>query len=126
MSSKRLWCAGHQLNESSVGLQRREFGHVGNFVPIFHALFQSLPQIHYRLLVFALLGVGLGEEEVELRHLFDTALLEQLAVLAVVLGLLSRRMWSILGGGALDEVRTDTGAGACEVMLVSDVALLSP
>ncbi len=33
-----------------------------------------------------------------------------LAVLAVVLGLLSRRMWSILGGGALDEVRTDTGA----------------
>ena len=33
-----------------------------------------------------------------------------LAVLAVVLGLLSRRMWSILGGGALAEVRTDTGA----------------
>jgi len=33
-----------------------------------------------------------------------------LAVLAVVLGLLSRRMWSILGGGALEEVRTDAGA----------------
>ncbi len=33
-----------------------------------------------------------------------------LTVLAVVLGLLSRRMWSILGGGSLDEVRTDTGA----------------
>lgn len=33
-----------------------------------------------------------------------------LAVLAVVLGLLSRRMWSILGGGALDEVRSDAGA----------------
>jgi lysylphosphatidylglycerol synthetase-like protein (DUF2156 family) len=33
-----------------------------------------------------------------------------LAVLAVVLGLLSRRMWSILGGGALDEVRSETGA----------------
>ena len=33
-----------------------------------------------------------------------------LAVLAVVLGLLSRRMWSILGGGALDEVRTEAGA----------------
>jgi lysylphosphatidylglycerol synthetase-like protein (DUF2156 family) len=33
-----------------------------------------------------------------------------LAVMAVVLGLLSRRMWSILGGGALDEVRTEVGA----------------
>ena len=33
-----------------------------------------------------------------------------LAVLAVVLGLLSRRMWSILGGGALEEVRTQAGA----------------
>ena len=33
-----------------------------------------------------------------------------LAVLAVVLGLLSRRMWAILGGGALDEVRSATGA----------------
>ena len=33
-----------------------------------------------------------------------------LAALAVVLGLLSRRMWSILGGGALDEVRTQAGA----------------
>jgi len=33
-----------------------------------------------------------------------------LAVMAVVLGLLSRRMWSILGGGALEEVRTEAGA----------------
>jgi len=33
-----------------------------------------------------------------------------LAVLGVVLGLISRRMWSILGGGALHEVRSDTGA----------------
>ncbi len=33
-----------------------------------------------------------------------------LVVLAVVLGLLSRRMWSILGGGALDEVRTEAAA----------------
>ena len=33
-----------------------------------------------------------------------------LAVLALVLGLISRRMWSILGGGALEEVRSDTGA----------------
>jgi lysylphosphatidylglycerol synthetase-like protein (DUF2156 family) len=33
-----------------------------------------------------------------------------LAVLVVVLGLLSRRMWSILGGGSLEEVRTETGA----------------
>ncbi len=33
-----------------------------------------------------------------------------LAVLALVLGLLSRRMWSILGGGALDEVRSDATA----------------
>jgi lysylphosphatidylglycerol synthetase-like protein (DUF2156 family) len=33
-----------------------------------------------------------------------------LVVLAVVLGLLSRRMWSILGGGALEEVRTEAAA----------------
>ena len=33
-----------------------------------------------------------------------------LVVLAVVLGLLSRRMWSILGGGALDEVQAEAGA----------------
>ena len=33
-----------------------------------------------------------------------------LAVLALVLGLLSRRMWSILGGGALDEVQAQGGA----------------
>ena len=33
-----------------------------------------------------------------------------LAVLALVLGLLSRRMWSILGGGALDEVQAQAGA----------------
>jgi lysylphosphatidylglycerol synthetase-like protein (DUF2156 family) len=32
------------------------------------------------------------------------------AVLAVVLGLLSRRMWSILGGGSLDEVQAPGGA----------------
>src|SRR5580693_4313736 len=85
ISSKRSWGAGHQLDESSIGLQRGKFGHVGNFASILHALFQSLPQIHYRLLVFALLGVGLGEEEVELRHFLHTALLQQLSVLAVVL-----------------------------------------
>ena len=33
-----------------------------------------------------------------------------LAVLALVLGLLSRRMWSILGGGALDAVQSEAGA----------------
>jgi lysylphosphatidylglycerol synthetase-like protein (DUF2156 family) len=33
-----------------------------------------------------------------------------LGVLALVLGLLSRRMWSILGGGALDSVRSEAGA----------------
>ena len=33
-----------------------------------------------------------------------------LGVLAVVLGLLSRRMWSILGGGSLDQVQTQSGA----------------
>ncbi len=33
-----------------------------------------------------------------------------LVVLAVVLGLLSRRMWSILGGGALEEVHSEAGA----------------
>jgi lysylphosphatidylglycerol synthetase-like protein (DUF2156 family) len=33
-----------------------------------------------------------------------------LAVLAVVLGILSRRMWSVLGGGALESVRSESGA----------------
>ena len=33
-----------------------------------------------------------------------------LAVLALVLGLLSRRMWSILGGGALETVQSEAGA----------------
>ena len=33
-----------------------------------------------------------------------------LGVMAVVLGLLSRRMWSILGGGALDSVRSEAAA----------------
>jgi lysylphosphatidylglycerol synthetase-like protein (DUF2156 family) len=33
-----------------------------------------------------------------------------LVVLLVVLGLLSRRMWSILGGGSLDQVQTQSGA----------------
>ena len=33
-----------------------------------------------------------------------------MAVLAVVLGLLSRRMWSILGGGALETVQAEAGA----------------
>jgi lysylphosphatidylglycerol synthetase-like protein (DUF2156 family) len=33
-----------------------------------------------------------------------------LAVLTLVLGLLSRRMWSILGGGALETVRSESGA----------------
>jgi len=33
-----------------------------------------------------------------------------LVVMAVVLGLVSRRMWSVLGGGALEEVRTEAGA----------------
>ncbi|MGH9078677.1 MAG: phosphatidylglycerol lysyltransferase domain-containing protein, partial [Acidimicrobiales bacterium] len=33
-----------------------------------------------------------------------------LGVLALVLGLLSRRMWSILGGGALDAVRSEAAA----------------
>ncbi len=33
-----------------------------------------------------------------------------LAALALVLGLLSRRMWSILGGGALEGVRSEAGA----------------
>ncbi len=33
-----------------------------------------------------------------------------LGVLAVVLGLLSRRMWSILGGGSLDEIQDQGGA----------------
>ena len=64
------------------------------------------------------LGTGLPARA--LRHAHAADLNDQLviaigatvvvmAVMAVILGLLSRRMWSILGGGALQEVRTEAG-----------------
>jgi len=64
------------------------------------------------------LGTGLPARA--LRHAHSADLNDQLiiavavtvvvmAVMAVVLGLLSRRMWSILGGGALEEVRHEAG-----------------
>jgi len=70
-----------------------------------------------------LLGhLGSGLPARALRHAHTAGLRDQmvvalaftvvvlLLVLAVVLGLLSRRMWSILGGGALEEVRSEVGA----------------
>ena len=65
--------------------------------------------------------VGTGLPARALRHAHAADLNDQLvvalgvavvvlAVMAVVLGLLSRRMWSILGGGTLEEVRTEAGA----------------
>jgi len=65
------------------------------------------------------LGSGLPARALRHAHFADFrdqlvvalgASLVVLAVLAVVLGLLSRRMWSILGGGTLEEVRADAGA----------------
>ena len=65
------------------------------------------------------LGSGLPARAIRRAHFADFqdqlavaigASVVVLAVLAVVLGLLSRRMWSILGGGALDEVRSEIGA----------------
>ncbi|MGD0882935.1 MAG: phosphatidylglycerol lysyltransferase domain-containing protein [Acidimicrobiales bacterium] len=69
-----------------------------------------------------LLGhIGTGPAARALRHAHSADLNDQmviavlvalvvLVVLALVLGLLSRRMWSILGGGTLKEVRTEAGA----------------
>jgi lysylphosphatidylglycerol synthetase-like protein (DUF2156 family) len=69
-----------------------------------------------------LLGhLGTGPAARALRHAHAADLNDQLViavlvalvvliVLALVLGLLSRRMWSILGGGTLNEVRTEAGA----------------
>jgi lysylphosphatidylglycerol synthetase-like protein (DUF2156 family) len=65
------------------------------------------------------LGTGLPARA--LRHAHAADLTDQLviailvavvvmAVMALVLGLLSRRMWSILGGGVLEEVRTEAEA----------------
>ena len=65
------------------------------------------------------LGSGLPARA--LRHAHAAGLKDQLlaavagtlvvlAVMAVALGLLSRRMWSVLGGGALEEIRTEAGA----------------
>jgi lysylphosphatidylglycerol synthetase-like protein (DUF2156 family) len=65
------------------------------------------------------LGSGLPARAIRHAHqadLADQALIAAavavvvLAVLALVLGLLSRRMWSILGGGALEGVRSEAGA----------------
>jgi lysylphosphatidylglycerol synthetase-like protein (DUF2156 family) len=65
------------------------------------------------------LGSGLPGEAI--RHAHQADLVDQivvaagvalvvLIVLALVLGLISRRMWSVLGGGALDAVLTESGA----------------
>jgi lysylphosphatidylglycerol synthetase-like protein (DUF2156 family) len=65
------------------------------------------------------LGSGLPARAIRHAHLADfgdqvvVALLVALVVLgvlALVLGLLSRRMWSIMGGGAVDEIRAQAGA----------------
>ncbi len=65
--------------------------------------------------------LGSGLPGIAIRHAHQADLGDQiviallvalvvLAVLALVLGLLSRRMWSILGGGTLDEVQAQGGA----------------
>ena len=65
------------------------------------------------------LGSGLPARAIRHAHQADlgdqivialSVALVVLGVLALVLGLLSRRMWSILGGGALDEVQAQAGA----------------
>ena len=65
------------------------------------------------------LGSGLPARAIRQAHTADftdqlvvagLVSLAVLAVLAVVLGLLSRRMWSILGGGALETVQSEAGA----------------
>ncbi len=65
--------------------------------------------------------IGSGLPARAIRHAHQADLVDQiliatgvalvvLAVLALVLGLLSRRMWSILGGGALESVQSEAGA----------------
>jgi lysylphosphatidylglycerol synthetase-like protein (DUF2156 family) len=65
------------------------------------------------------IGSGLPARAIRTAHQADlgdqivialSVALVVLGVLALVLGLLSRRMWSILGGGALDEVQAQAGA----------------
>lgn len=65
------------------------------------------------------LGSGLPARAIRHAHQADwgdqlvvalTVSLIVLALLAVVLGLLSRRVWSILGGGALDAIRSESAA----------------
>ncbi len=65
------------------------------------------------------LGSGLPARAIRHAHQADLAdqtlvaagvALAVLVVLALILGLLSRRMWSILGGGALDSVRSEAAA----------------
>ncbi len=70
---------------------------------------------------WVLTHLGSGPAARALRHAHQADLTDQLVVaasvaavvlivLAVVLGLLSRRVWSILGGGALGELRAESGA----------------
>jgi lysylphosphatidylglycerol synthetase-like protein (DUF2156 family) len=65
--------------------------------------------------------LGTGLPGVAIRHAHQADLVDQivvaagvalvvLLVLALVLGLISRRMWSALGGGTLDTVLTESGA----------------
>ncbi len=65
--------------------------------------------------------IGSGLPAQAIRHAHQADLNDQLvvallvalvvlAVLALVVGLLSRRMWSILGGGALSEIHSEAGA----------------
>ncbi len=74
---------------------------------------------------WVLVHIGTGLPGRAIRHAHAADLTDQLTValsatlvvllaMAVVLGLLSRRMWAILGGGALDQVtaRTDPNDGA--------------
>ncbi len=65
------------------------------------------------------LGSGLPARAIRHAHQADlgdqivvalSVALVVLGVLALVLGLLSRRMWSILGGGALEEIQAQAGA----------------
>ena len=69
--------------------------------------------------VEAHIGTGLPAKAIRHAHQADlgdqivvalVVALVVLGVLALVLGLLSRRMWSILGGGTVNEVQTQAGA----------------
>ena len=117
------WLAGlHRLNDPSALTRfvtsRTLYRRLGRFAWWLLIPFAVAGLLRVAVTPWVLEHLGNGLPARAIRHAHTADLADQLviaglvalvvlAVLAVVLGLVSRRLWSILGGGALDAVRTE-------------------